>query len=523
LLEESRSVRNSTMSTTPAKSGKICAVIAEHTVEGARAALHRAPACGADLIELRLDYLRDFDFSNPTALDSLLEDKPLPVIITCRAIEEGGDQQIDDSIRLRLLVEGARRLADYCDIEASHYPKAAALSPDPARTIVSYHDFAGTPADLEAIYETLSGLPAAVCKIVTMASSVENTLPIFRLIERAKREGRNIIALAMGQAGVITRIVGPALGAWLTYGTLTGSSGSAPGQLGCEQLAHSFRLNSLTEKTTIAGVIGRPVGHSVSPDMQNAAMAALGMDCVYLPIEAASVDTFFERFVSSRTREVDWPLLGFSVTIPHKVAVMPLLDTVDEAAAAVGAVNTVTMKDGRPWGYNTDVQGAMEPLEKVCDLGTETVGVIGAGGAARAVLYGLRQRGAETTLFARDPLKAERVSTAFGVPVVPIEELASSKVTVVINTTPVGMHGHSEGTSPVPVEALQGRRVAYDLVYNPLETRFLRDAKEAGSVTISGIDMLVAQAALQFQLWTGKPAPVEVMRDAALSKLRSTE
>jgi 3-dehydroquinate dehydratase / shikimate dehydrogenase len=513
---------NSTMSLTPLKTGKICAVIAEHTVDAVRAALHRAPPCGADLIELRLDYLRDFDFSNPTALDSLLENKPLPAIITCRAIEEGGDQQIDDQIRMRLLVEGARRLADYCDIEASHYPKAAALSPDPARIIVSYHDFVGTPPDLDAIYETLCGLPAAVCKIVTMAGSVEDTLPIFRLIERAKRDGKNIIALVMGQAGVITRIVGPALGAWLTYGALPGSSGSAPGQLGCEQLARSFRLNGLTEKTTIAGVLGRPVGHSVSPDMHNAAMAALGMDSVYLPIEAASVETFFERFVNPRTREVHWPLLGFSVTIPHKVAVMPLLDTVDEAATAVGAVNTVTMKDGRLWGYNTDVHGVMEPLEKVCDLGTETAGVIGAGGAARAVLYGLKRRGTSTTLFARDALKAQAVAKAFGVPVQAIEDLASSNVTVVINTTPVGMRGHSEGSSPVSIEALQGRHIAYDLVYNPLETRFLRDAKEAGCVTISGIDMLVAQAALQFQLWTGKRAPVEVMRDAALSKLRST-
>lgn len=497
---------------------RVCAVITEATIGSARAAIKQA-ASVADMFEVRLDYLRDFDFGDLDGLRALLEDKPLPAIITCRATSEGGRQQIDDRIRLRLLVEGARRFADYCDIEASHYEQAARLSPDLSRLIVSYHNFDETPADLADIYDRVIALPAAVHKIVTRANRVTDSLAIFKLLDRSRTEGRDLIALGMGEPGVITRVLGPAFGSFLTYGALGHGKQSAPGQPSCDELISIYRVHRISRSTSITGIVGSPVAHSASPAMHNRAFAELGLDFVYLPFELEDLTQFFDGFVRPATRELEWNIRGLSVTIPHKSKVIPLLDDVNESASRVGAVNTVVVNQGRLIGYNTDIQGAMEPLEKVCALKGESCGVIGSGGAARAVIYGLLERGARVRVFARDVQAARSISESFGVAVSPIELLASRDVRVVINTTPAGMRGHSEGASPVPISALQGRLIVYDLVYNPLETQLLIDARAAGCRTVSGLDMLVAQAALQFELWTGRKPPIDEMRNAALSKI----
>jgi 3-dehydroquinate dehydratase/shikimate dehydrogenase len=497
---------------------RICAVITEETVAAARARLKEA-AQVADLIEIRLDYLRDFDFAKPENLGSLLEDKPLPVIITCRSIAEGGRQAIDDQIRLRLLIEGARNGADYCDIEAAHYEQAASLAPDPSRLILSHHNFKETPPDLFEIYYRQSRLPAAVHKIVTRANSVTDTLSIFQLLKQAREDGQNMIALAMGEPGIITRILGPSAGSYLTYGSLARGAESAPGQLTCRELETTYRVHQFSRETIITGIIGRPVSQSASPAMHNAAFQECGLDFVYLPIEVDDLEHFFARFVREESRAFDWRLRGLSVTIPYKTAVIPLLDEVDETAREIGAVNTVLVDRDCLKGYNTDVEGAIKPLEKVCAIKGESFGVIGAGGAARALIYGLKKRDARVTLFARDPDRARGLADSAGVAIHPIDEIEASDVRVIINTTPVGMRGHDEGSSLVRSQAFRGRLAAYDLVYNPLVTKFLKDAQAEGCLTISGLDMLVAQGSLQFELWTAREAPSDLMRAAALEKL----
>src|SRR6266849_3838205 len=242
---------------------RVCAVIAEATMDAARTAIKRAASI-ADLIEVRLDYLRDLDFTDLDGLRALLEGKPLPAIITCRATSEGGEQQVDDHIRLRLLVKGARHAADYCDIEAAHYAQASALSPDISRLIVSYHNFDETPADLDAVYDRLIALPAAVHKIVTRANTITDSLAIFNLLERARGEGKRLIAIAMGEAGIITRVLGPSRGSFLTYGSLTSGKESAEGQLTCEELIDLYRIRRLSRGTSITGIIGSPVTHSAN-------------------------------------------------------------------------------------------------------------------------------------------------------------------------------------------------------------------------------------------------------------------
>ncbi|MFP5263393.1 MAG: shikimate dehydrogenase [Blastocatellia bacterium] len=498
--------------------GPVCAVITESTVDAARSAIRRAGRV-ADLIELRLDYLRDFDFADPASLSPLLKDKPLPVIITCRAAPEGGRQKVDDEIRLRLLVEGARRSADYCDIEAASYDDAAKMSPDLSRLIVSYHNFAGTPPDLNAVYDRVTALPAAAYKIVTRANSISDSLAVFRLLDRARIDGRAMIALAMSEPGAMTRIIGPGRGSFLTYASLERGGESAPGQPTCGELRDVFRIHRLTRDTAITGIVGSPVAHSASPVMHNLAFKSLGLDFVYLPFEVDDAGEFFKRFVLPATREIDWRLRGLSVTIPYKTSVAPFLDEIDATAERVGAVNTVVIRDGSVKGYNTDIEGAIRPLERVLPLDGQSCGVVGAGGAARAVTYGLTRKGARVKIFARDLSKARGLAESFGVPVCPLDSLQSSDVQIVINTTPAGMRGHSERASPVPPRALRGRLVAYDLIYNPLETQFLKDARAEGCRVIGGLEMLVEQAALQFELWTGEEAPVDLMRRAALERL----
>jgi 3-dehydroquinate dehydratase/shikimate dehydrogenase len=318
----------------------------------------------------------------------------------------------------------------------------------------------------------------------------------------------------MGDEGLLTRVLGPSRGAFLTYGSTARGKESAAGQPTCAELANLYRVRRLSRETVVTGLLGSPIRHSASPAIHNQTFAALDLDFVYVPFQASEVETFFSRFVRPKTREIDWKLRGFSVTIPHKTAVLPLLDELDSTAREVGAVNTVVIENDKLLGYNTDVRGAMEPLERVCSLEGESCAVIGAGGAARVIVFGLVNRRARVEVFARNVDRA-RSFASFGVDVLPLEALASSAASIVINTTPVGMRGHGEGASPVPRRALRGRLLAYDLVYNPIETQFLIDARAEGCRTLSGIEMLIAQAALQFELWTGRKPPIDLMREAA--------
>lgn len=493
---------------------KICAVITARTCSDAREALALAGSC-ADIAELRLDYLEDFDFENPTALRPLLEGRNIPVIITCRLPEEGGIRKVDEGTRLRLLIEGAKDYADYCDIEASRYSEATALNPDRSKLIVSYHNFSETPEKIDEIYSGLLRLPAAVHKIATRAVSVSDNIAIFRLLERAQNDGAQLIALAMGTPGLISRILGPSRGSFLTFAALERGAESAPGQLTVKDLKSVYRLHSLTPSTTILGIIGNPVLHSASPAMHNAALSLLGLDAVYLPIEVDEPRSFFRDFVNPSTRRMDWNLRGFSVTIPHKIAAMELVKEIYQPALNAGAVNTVVLDGEVTRGYNTDIQGAIEPLARLRSLAGARCAVIGAGGAARAVVCGLIQNGGNITVFARNPDRASDMARQFGVNVAPLESLNNGKFDVLINTTPVGMGGHSEDQSPVDPTAFTPGVIAYDLVYNPPVTRFLKDAHLSGCTTLSGLDMLVAQAGAQFKLWTGLEPPLELMMEAA--------
>lgn len=485
---------------------RICVSVCEKTIDALESAAVRASE-SADIVELRIDCLTRLEDVEP-----VLNRISCPVILTFRPDEQGGQRVLDHQAR-KLFWNSAPQTA-WWDIESD-----LALETDWSRIIISHHDFSGVPEDITQIYEQLAATPAAVLKIAVQANDIVDCIPVFQLLDRARGEGRDIIAIAMGNAGLATRILGPSRGAFLTYAALEEESATAPGQITAQKLRSVYNVEQIDRETMICGLVGRPVMHSVSPHMHNAGFRTAGINGVYLPLEVHDVKTFVERMVHPRTREVDWNLRGLSVTAPHKSAVMEFLDWIDPTAQAIGAVNTIVVDDDKLRGFNTDAAGFLDPLFKVIDpLSGLRVAVIGAGGAARAAVWALLKQQATVTLFARDVAKARSLGQAFDVSYEPLSSASFAGYDLVINATPLGS-GELIDQVPVTAEQLDGVRIAYDLVYNPIETRFLQEASKAGCETLRGLEMLIAQAKNQFELWTGQTPSMNVMSDAAIAAL----
>ncbi len=284
--------------------------------------------------------------------------------------------------------------------------------------------------------------------------------------------------------------------------------------------------NSISGKTTICGLIGDPVEHTMSPAMHNAAFKKLGLDYVYLAfrVKATELD---KAIAGMRTLN----MRGLNVTIPHKVAVMKLLDKLDPMAEKIGAVNTIVNDDGILTGYNTDATGFLQPLlETGIELNNKNVAILGAGGTSRGISFILAERGAKLTILNRQLERAKelasRVSQTSGNKVTASELTKENlsqilkKTDILVNATSVGMSPKSDET-PVPADLLRPGMLVYDIVYNPVKTRLLQEAEAAGAETISGLDMLVWQGALAFERWTGQKAPVKLMKREALKILET--
>ncbi|HLM23504.1 MAG TPA: shikimate dehydrogenase [Pyrinomonadaceae bacterium] len=477
---------------------RVCVPVCENDLSALRSACERAVEW-ADVIELRLDCLD----STPENISELLQGLGRPVILTFRPSEQGGHRKLSREEREAFWKTAPRGESVWWDVEGELVHD---FSPDWSRVIASHHDFSGVPSDLQQIYQRLAKTPAHVLKIAVQAHDVIDCIPVFQLLDRARREGREIIAIAMGNAGIATRILGPSRGAFLTYGALDDESSTAPGQVNAPKLRSLYHIDQINSETMICGLIGLPAMHSVSPQLHNAAFAAEGINGVYLPFEVKDVDSFFKRMVSPRTRELNWNLRGLSVTAPHKQSVMEHLDWIEPNAKEIGAVNTVVVENDRLLGYNTDADGLIEPLlQRFGSLADREVAIIGAGGAARAAIWALQQQNARVTLFARNVEKAQTLAELFNISCESLSSARFAGYDLVINTTPLGSGEHVD-KSPASAGQLNGARCIYDLIYNPIETKLMREARQAGCETLGGMEMLVAQGKLQFKLWTGNKA-----------------
>jgi 3-dehydroquinate dehydratase/shikimate dehydrogenase len=457
----------------------------------------RDAAADADLIELRLDTVDHPDVAG--ALDG----RRRPVIVTCRPRWEGGSFKGSEDERKRMLADALSLGAEYVDVEwRAHFDDLIAQAGG-RRVVLSTHDYHGVPIDLTARVHAMRSSGAEVVKVAATLTSLSDAIPLLDLGAQSSGHG-GMILIGMGPYGLVTRILATRFGsAWTYAGAL-----HEIGQLSASSLLKDYHFRSLTDATQIYGVVGRSVAHSVSPSMHNAAFRASRLDAVYVPLPAASAEDFYTFGKAIQ-------ISGASVTIPYKVSLFDLVDEVYSVARRIGAINTIRVADGRWIGGNTDAVGFLEPLRERLALDGLRVAVVGAGGAARAVLAALGS-GCSVRLHARNRAQAEELAVLTTVELGPWPPEPGSW-DVLINCTPIGMYPHVDET-PVPAEQLTGRYV-YDLVYNPAMTRLLRDAALAGCQTIGGLEMLVAQAREQFQWWTGTKPVAGVMREAALKRI----
>jgi 3-dehydroquinate dehydratase / shikimate dehydrogenase len=480
----------------------------------------------ADIVELRLDCL-DEDQLGSLTQDLAMFRRPLcPLILTFRPNEQGGNRALVRDERIKFWSGEGHPPADFVDVESdlltSNTPDSEAVLArlERKKTICSHHELASIPPNLDELYERIAATDAHIVKIAVRADDATDCLPVFHLLERARIEGREMIAIAMGEAGIATRILGPSRGAFLTYASLDDESATAEGQLTARELREVYRIDHIDRQTEIMGLVGSPVSHSISPHMQNASFASTGVNAVYIPFEVRDASAFMRRMVHPRSREIDWKLRGLSITAPNKSAVMQHLDWIDPRAREIGAVNTIVVEDTELHGYNTDAEAFIQPLRKRFEsLRGLRCAVIGAGGAARSAIWALRNENASVSLFARDVRKAGVLAQEFGVDCYPLQPAGFSGFDIIINTTPSGMSGDAENETIAVGEQLRGVQLVYDLVYNPIETRLLREAGAAGCEVLGGLQMLIGQAVLQFKLWTNLEPDVEVMRAAAIRSL----
>ncbi len=482
---------------------QICISICESTSLKAAESAARA-AEWADLVEIRADFIQDLD------LDLLFRVKPRPVIFTLRSRQEGGVYPGPERQRLETILEAARRGADYVDVEFSAFWQVVLQGVPGSQVILSCHNFEETPSGLEELLKTMAASGAGTLKIAVRARCLADNLRIAKLLERARERNIKLCALAMGREGLPSRILGPSWGSWMTFASLPGGEATADGQSPADTLAHLYRVRDISAGTRLYGVLGKPLEHSFSPLIHNAAFAARGADAVLLPLEAVDFDDFL-RF------HAEVPLQGVAVTLPYKEAAHAAASSISVAAEQTGAVNTMILKLSHWHGENTDVDGFLRPLKRRTHPGKMRAVVLGAGGAARAVIYALRGEGAVVCIVARDEAKARSLAGQFCAEYAPWAKLESLRWDLLVNATPVGMFPESD-RSPVPANALTGEWV-YDLVYNPSETRLLKEASQRGCRIIAGSEMLLGQAWKQQCLWCGTPPPEDVMENALKSVL----
>lgn len=496
--------------------GKICISVCAETADEMIASIRRAEEF-ADVVEVRFDCLRGNEVSNFKLHLSDLSPKT-PLLATFRSPGQGGHGSASIAARSEFWSTiGDRFWA--ADLEEDVFDSV----PVAAQRLISHHDFQGVPDDLDEIFQRLFASEADVLKLAVKANDIVDSIVLWKLIERTKAAGKQIIPIAMGDAGKWTRIVGLAHGAFLTYASLDAGKETADGQITAKDMRDVYRVKELDKDTKVFGVVGDPVSSSVSPHMHNPAFAAAGENAVFMPLQVKDLDEFIRRMVKVETREVELNFGGFSVTMPHKQGILKHLDSIDPVADKIGAVNTVKIEDGKLTGFNTDAHGFITPLmARYGGLRGTSVAVYGAGGAARAVVYALKNEGADVSVFVRDPVKAVAFAKDLQVNLEQMPTPDRSPPTgteIVVNATPLGMRGEFENETLFSADELVGVKFVYDLVTKSADTPLVAEAKKAGIPVVGGIEMLLAQGAMQFEIWTGREAPIELMRSSLLAKM----
>ena len=455
-------------------------------------------------IELRLDYLpkpglalgriREFTESHPH----------VAVIATCRRAASGGKFRGPIPSQLEVLGKAADAGCQLVDVELQTAIRLKPAQIDKLRAkaalVLSFHDFRATQK-LDETLKKMTGYPADFYKIVSTATSLSDNVTMMKFLER-HQDAHSLVGLCMGEQGIISRVLGARAGSAFTFGALTADEKTAPGQVTARELRSTYRIDQVDAATKVFGVAGDPIEHSLSPAIMNAALRRENVNGVFLALHARSL-----KDLLACVKEI--PIQGLAITMPHKQAILSHLDNTDPFTAKIGACNTIVRSaDGKLYGFNTDTSGVVRPLEQRMTLQDAKILVLGAGGAARAAVFGLRERGAQVSILNRSVAAAQKLGRQARARTIKRPDLKKLEFDVIINATPVGMGNTKE--SPLNAEEIKAKYV-FDMVYDPSETRLLKLAKERGCEVIAGSEMFVHQAARQFEIWTGKPAPREDM------------
>jgi 3-dehydroquinate dehydratase / shikimate dehydrogenase len=507
----------------------LCVPIFVMDLSKARRDVAAAVEAGADMIELRVDRLHDL-----TVLEILLNEKLCKTIVTNRTIPEGGFWPPEDEIRSAALMDGpAGRLADYLDLELSTFRRYPGLAQRVQRLratlIFSIHDLAGRPVRLYNIIDELDQLPG-IAKIVWTARTIRDNLEAFEILQNRQNPA---IALCMGEAGIISRILAKKFGSFLTFASLNRDESTAPGQISIAEMKNLYRWDDIRESTRVYGVVAHPVGHSMSPAIHNAAFDDVEFDGVYLPLLVEPNYESFKAFMETFLNFPKLDLRGLSVTIPHKEHALKYLREkgaeVEALAERIGAVNTICVDSPEKLrGSNTDYAAILDCITSAANIDRDglkdlKIGIIGAGGTGRTAVAALAHFGAMVLVCNRTHDRAAALAQEFDgkrgkVSAASLAELDGCDVWM--NTSSVGMHPRiDENPLGTHQPKWTAKTIVFDAVYNPMKTKFLARAEEMGAKTIGGVEMFVRQAAGQFETWTGKPAPTEIMRAVIENRL----
>jgi 3-dehydroquinate dehydratase/shikimate dehydrogenase len=507
--------------------GKLCVAIqADSPTELIKRA--EAALANSKFLELRLDSLPKPAAALLKVREFLASHREATVIATCRRKEFGGHFALSLKAELEVLSAAVDAGCKIVDLELESAEEAAPRQLDQLRAqlreagaalLISYHDFTQTRG-LEQAAQRIRAFRPEFVKVVSTATSLADNLAVLKLIEECSRSAQ-VVGIAMGEEGLVSRVLGLRAGAAFTFASFCDSAeeGSAvqtaPGQVSARTLRDLYRVEQLDTATRIFGVAGNPIAHSLSPLMQNTAFRRENVNAVLLPLKVHKVADLLTLL-----REL--PLAGVAVTMPLKQEILPHLASSDPLTARIGACNTLRMGgDGRIVGFNTDVAGVVRPLEKRLKLKGARIAVVGAGGAARAAVFGLVEQGAEVFIVNRTHANAIALAREANANALKHEQFAKSRFDVLINSTPCGM---ADSKQPLPIEENElNASLVFDMVYNPLETPLLKLARERGIPVISGMEMFVQQGARQFEIWTGKPAPEAEMQRVVELALRKRE
>ena len=496
----------------PVRLPKVCLALSGDTIEDI---LESAETMAQEnpFLEFRLDYLKQ-PLQALNKIRSFLETHHYVTAIgTCRRAENGGKFKGSLASQLEVLAKANAAGCQIVDLEIQSASKAkteaVANLRRRGRLLISFHDFRAT-RNLEGTLEKMLEVPADFYKVVTTATTLSDNVAMMKFLQ-ANSDKLALIGLCMGEQGIISRVLSVRSGSVFTFGAVSDVLQTAPGQVKARDLRSIYRIDQVDPATRIYGVAGDPIEHSLSPVIMNTAMRRENVNSVYLPLHAKTLKDLMYCI-----REI--PLHGLSVTMPYKQAILQYLDNTDAHTAKTGACNTVVRgQDGKLYGFNTDVAGILRPLAQRISIEGTKVLVLGAGGAARAAVFGLKERGAEVWILNRTAATGQKLARQAKAHSIKRPDLRKVGFDIILNATPVGMG--SVRDCPLKDDEIQAK-VVFDMVYDPVETHLLQVARAKGFSVIPGIEMFVQQAARQFEIWTGKPAPTGDMLHAVTMALQ---